>query len=165
MALTTDVRGCSSSGPCWKYHVFLSFRGLDTRKGFTAHLNDKLGSQGIATFLDDSELEMGKAISPELLTAIEQSRLAIIVISPNYASSTWCLDELVKILECMEARQAVLPIFYSVDPSDVRKQLGSFAQAFTELEERFKDSIDKVVRWRAALRKVANLKGWNSNDR
>ncbi|XLR37765.1 hypothetical protein S83_022425 [Arachis hypogaea] len=36
-------------------------------------------------------------ISDELLKAMEASMFAIIVLSPNYASSTWCLDELCKI--------------------------------------------------------------------
>ena len=38
----------------------------------------------------------------------------------------------------------VLPIFYYVDPSDVRKQRGTFAQAFTEHEECLMDNTEKV---------------------
>jgi hypothetical protein len=37
-----------------------------------------------------------------LLKAIEESKLYVIVFSENYASSKWCLDELVKILESKE---------------------------------------------------------------
>ncbi|PRQ22478.1 putative toll-like receptor, P-loop containing nucleoside triphosphate hydrolase [Rosa chinensis] len=153
-----------ASDPEWRYDVFLSFRG-ETRLGFTAHLHEKLLDQGISkVFLDEEELQIGKPIS-DLFSAIEQSRLAILVISPYYASSTWCLRELSKILECMEARGGVLPIFYSVEPSDVGKQLGTFKQAFAELEERFLDDNEKVVQWRAALRKVTEIKGWTSKDR
>ncbi|XP_062023091.1 TMV resistance protein N-like [Rosa rugosa] len=152
------------STPQWKYDVFLSFRGDDTRKAFTDHLYTALEHQGIITFRDDPELQKGKAISPALFAAIGESRFALIVLSQNYASSTWCLDELVKILECMKKREAVLPIFYDVDPSDVRKQTGSFRQAFANHEERFRSDEEKVRRWRDALTEVANFSGWNSKE-
>ena len=40
----------------------------------------------------------GKAISAEILKAIEELKFAILILSKNYASSTWCLDELAKII-------------------------------------------------------------------
>ena len=59
----------------------------------------------------------------------------------------------------------VLPIFYDVDPSTIRKQMGTFAQAFDKHEERFKDRMENVQTWRTALTEVANLKGWHVQDR
>ena len=158
----------SSSSRRWIYDVFLSFRGMDTRNSFTDHLYAALQRSGIFTFRDNERLEKGKSISPELLKAIEKSRFAIVILSRNYASSTWCLDELAKIIQCMkEMEMTVLPIFYEVDPSDVRKQMGTFAQAFAEHKERFKENTEKVQIWRAALSEVANLSGWHwhSQDR
>ncbi|KAM5549965.1 TMV resistance protein N-like [Rosa sericea] len=164
--MSTQRTSASSppSTPQWKYDVFLSFRGEDTRKGFTDHLYTALDDKGITTFRDDPELQKGEAISPALFAAIEESRFALIVLSQNYASSTWCLDELVRILKCMKAREAVLPIFYDVDPSDVRKKTGSFRQAFANHEERFRGDEEKVRRWRSALTEVASFSGWNSKD-
>ncbi|XP_030924500.1 TMV resistance protein N-like [Quercus lobata] len=156
----------SSSTPQWKYEVFLSFRGVDTRRGFTDHLYAALQRKGILTFRDDEELERGKSISPELLKAIEESRFAIVIFSRNYAFSTWCLVELAHIVKCMRERKLMIwPIFYDVDPSDVRKQTGTFGQAFNDHEKRFKDNIKMVEMWRAALREVANLSGWHLQDR
>uniref|UniRef100_A0A7N2ML09 TIR domain-containing protein n=1 Tax=Quercus lobata TaxID=97700 RepID=A0A7N2ML09_QUELO len=121
---------------------------------------------GIFTFRDNERLESGKSISPELLKAIEESRISIVILSKNYASSTWCLDELAKIIQRMKVMgMIVLPIFYNVDPSDVHKQIGTFAQAFAEHEERLKDNMEKVQTWRATLSEVANLSGWHSQDR
>ena len=164
MAMSIQVRASTGSALPWKYDVFLSFRGADTRKGFTDYLYKELQRQGIMTFRDDPQLERGTVISPELLTAIEQSRFAVVVLSPKYATSTWCLLELSKILECMEERGAILPIFYEVEPSDVGHQRGSFAEAFEQHEEKFGEGNKEVEGWRYALTKVANLAGWSSKD-
>ena len=153
------------STPRWKYEVFLSFRGVDTRKGFTDHLYAALQRKGILTFRDDEELERGKPISSELLKAIEESRFAIVIFSRNYAYSTWCLDELANIVRCMkETELTVWPVFYDVDPSNVRKQTGTFGEAFSEHENRFTENIKKVEIWRDALTEVTNLSGWHLQD-
>ena len=68
-------------------------------------------------------------LSHELVKAIEELKFAIVIFSINYAFSTWCLDELVHIVRCREEKgMEVLPIFYHVDPSDVREQIGTFAK-------------------------------------
>lgn len=81
------------------YEVFLCFRGEDTRLGFTDHLHKALVEADINTFLDDESIETGEDLKPELERAIKQSRAAVIVLSKNYASSTWCLNELLKHLQ------------------------------------------------------------------
>ncbi|KAL6328617.1 hypothetical protein AAG906_003302 [Vitis piasezkii] len=166
MASTSSFRASSSSSTpsiprTTTYDVFLSFRGEDTRRKFTDHLYSALGRRGIRTFRDD-KLREGKAIGPELLKAIEESRSSVIVFSENYARSRWSLDELVKIMECQkDMGRAVFPIFYHVDPSHVRKQEGSFGEAFAGYEENWKDKIPK---WRAALTEAANLAGKHLQD-
>ncbi|KAK9989638.1 hypothetical protein SO802_029877 [Lithocarpus litseifolius] len=153
----------SSMTSQWKYDVFLSFSGVDTRNKFTGHLFAALDRKGILTFIDN-RLERGKHISSELLKTIEESRFAIIIFSRNYASSSWCLDELAAIVRCMkETGLTIFPIFYDVDPSDVRKQTGIFGQAFNTHKD--KENIEKVEMWRDALEEVANLSGWHLQDR
>ncbi|XP_052185033.1 disease resistance protein RUN1-like [Diospyros lotus] len=147
----------------WKYDVFLSFRGEDARSGIFDHLYAALHQKGIVTFKDDLNLKRGEPISPALLKAIEDSRSAIIIFSKGYASSTWCLEELVKILECKETRGlTVLPLFYKVDPSDVRKQRGTVAEAFAEHEQVFREKKEKLQSWRNALTEASNISGWDS---
>lgn len=155
----------STSSKRWVYDVFLSFRGKDTRNNFTDHLYIALKQKGIFTFRDNEGLERGKYISPELLKAIEKIKVCYCY-SLKYASSTWCLDELAKMVECMkQMKTTVLPIFYDVDPSNVWKQKGTFAQALAKHEKRFKKNIEKVQTWRDALREVANLSGWHLQDK
>jgi hypothetical protein len=87
------------------YDVFLSFRGEDTRMNFTDHLYHALRQKGICTFRDDEELRRGEDISHGTFKAINESRIAVVVLSENYASSRWCLDELMEILECRETKE------------------------------------------------------------
>ncbi|KAI9156339.1 hypothetical protein LWI28_004536 [Acer negundo] len=152
----------SKSNSEWKHDVFLSFRGEDTRNNFTTYLYAALCRRKIETFID-FDLNRGDEISPSLFKAIEDSSHSIIIFSKNYASSSWCLDELLKIVECNTTKgQIVIPVFYHVIPSDVRKQTGSYGEAFAKHEKRFnKITKDKVSRWRAALTQVANLSGWH----
>ncbi|XP_031132108.1 toll/interleukin-1 receptor-like protein [Ipomoea triloba] len=152
----------SQSTRKFTYHVFLSFRGEDTHKNFVDHLYDRLNLKGLHTFKDDERLEKGHQIAPALLQSIQESRFAVVVFSKNYASSPWCLDELTKIMECKDnLNQVVVPIFYDIDPSHVRKQTASFEGAFDEHEENFKDDEGKakVERWRKALTKAGSIVG------
>ncbi|XP_060186663.1 TMV resistance protein N-like [Lycium barbarum] len=169
MASTSSSVGNSQYCPPWRYDVFLSFRGEDTRNTFTSHLEEGLRKRGIVTFQDEKRLEHGDLIPEKLLKAIKESQVALIVFSKNYATSRWCLDELVKIMACKDKNgQIVIPIFYNVDPSHVRNQRESFAEAFAKHESNYKDDVEgmqKVQGWRTALTKAANLKGCDTRSR
>ncbi|PNX73969.1 disease resistance protein (TIR-NBS-LRR class) [Trifolium pratense] len=145
-----------------RYEVFLSFRGEDTRASFTSHLYASLQNNGIIVFKDDDSLQRGDHISTSLLQAIEASQIAVIVFSKNYADSRWCLDELVKIIKCHRTiGQIVLPVFYNVDPSEVRHQTGEFGKAFQNLLSRASSmEEDASLKWRDALREAAGLAGF-----
>ena len=162
----TSSSSSSSSNPLRKYDVFLSFHGKDTRKNFTDHLYTTLKQKGINTYRDDENLEKTKPIASGLMKAIEESKYAIIVLSENYALSKWCLNELVKILECMKDKELkVLPIFYHVNPSDVGNQRETFGKAFLKHEEDGEVSIKQMQKWRTALKEVSKISGWPLLDR
>ena len=148
-----------------KRDVFLSFTE-ETRKSFTDHLYYALNQKGINTFNEDREIvERGRDISQATLEAIEKSRILIVVLSKNYASSTWCLDQLSKILTCKKdlGLRDVHPVFYHVDRTDVREQAGDFGNAFQQV---FADSnMEKVNQWREVLTQVANLPGWDLQNK
>ena len=167
--METQTASSSSSPPYWKYEVFLSFCGADSRRSFTDHLYHALNQKGIFTFIDDEKLERGKSISPELLKTIEESGFAIVILSTNYASSKWCLAELAKIVECMKQNKlTILPVFYHVNPSDVRNQMGilatqdqTFAEAFAKHERDPRVKIEDLQAWKAAFKEVGNISGWH----
>ncbi|XP_049389419.1 TMV resistance protein N-like [Solanum stenotomum] len=151
--------------PRWKYDVFLSFRGEDTRDTIAGYLYERLTRRGIITFQDNKRLEHGDSIPKELSKAIKDSQVALVIFSKNYATSRWCLDELVKIMECAneENEKTIIPVFYGVDATDVRYQSKSFAETFAKHELKYKDDdegMQKVQRWRTALTVAANLKGY-----
>ena len=165
MTFLNSEGACSSSSSSstrrWNYDVFLSFRGEDTREGFTSHLYKALCDKGINTFIDD-KLRRGEGILKELIQVIKSSSILVIVFSENYADSIWCLDELAEIVECNEKDPEVQirPVFYNIDPSEIRNQKGNFGIALANHEKKFKNNKDKVQRWRDALRKTASASGW-----
>jgi energy-coupling factor transporter ATP-binding protein EcfA2 len=106
---------------------------------------------------DDQGIERSQTIAPALIQAIRESRISIVVLSKNYASSSWCLNELVEILKC---KDVVMPIFYEVDPSDVRKQTGDFGKAFKNSCK--SKTKEERQRWIQALIFVGNIAGEHS---
>ncbi|XP_028763073.1 uncharacterized protein LOC114721417 [Neltuma alba] len=149
------------------YDVFLSFRGADTRKSFATHLYNALKQAGIEVFMDEERIERGEQVSGSLLQAIENSRISIIIFSENYADSNWCLQELEKIMECYKTTDhEVFPIFYDVQPSDVRKQQNAFGKAWERLITRPSSSKGKksTNNLKTVLAEVANLSGWHTQN-
>jgi hypothetical protein len=143
------------------HDVFLSFRGDDTRASFISHLYASLQNAGINVFRDEDSLQRGDHISSSLSRAIEQSQISIIVFSKNYADSRWCLDELVKIMKCRTTMgQVVLPVFFDVDPSEVRNQRAEFGRAFRSLLEKISNEVELVQSWRGALLEAASIAGF-----
>ncbi|KAF3777088.1 hypothetical protein EJ110_NYTH46788 [Nymphaea thermarum] len=63
----------------------LSLIGVDTRKGFTGHLHDRLKLHGISAFMDSENLERGHEIE-ELLNYINRSMIFMSIFSKGYAS-------------------------------------------------------------------------------
>ncbi|XP_039173631.1 disease resistance protein RPV1-like [Eucalyptus grandis] len=149
------------SGP---YDVFLSFRGLDTRNTFTDHLYHSLikaGTVPFCVFRDENNIPIGEKFDSEIFNAIVQSKISIPIISENYASSKWCLRELVHIMDRKKsASHIVLPIFYKVAPSDVRHLKGNFGNAFHSSRKHF-DEKD-IQEGQRALNEVSYLNGWES---
>ena len=144
-----------------KYDVYISFRGK-TRHNFVSHLYSALSRNSIKAYID-YELNKGEEIWDSLENAIHGSYGSLIVFSKDYASSKWCLNELLEILKCRKQGHFVIPVFYNIDPSHVRKQTASYGEAFTKHEQDSKKK-DKLQLWKTALIEVANIVGWDSQS-
>ncbi|XP_048620716.1 disease resistance protein TAO1-like [Brassica napus] len=144
------------------YDVFPSFRGEDVRYNFLSHIKKEFERKTI-TFFNDNGIERGESIAPELIQGIRGSKIAIVLLSKNYASSKWCLEELVEIMKCREELgQTVIAIFYKVDPSDVKKLTGDFGEVFRKTCKG--KAKEEIRRWEQALEKVAVIAGYHLSN-
>ncbi|KAI3745662.1 hypothetical protein L6452_08065 [Arctium lappa] len=129
------------------------------------HLFKDFRQKGINAFIDDNENLRGEELPPELYKAIEESCFLIVIFSKNFASSSWCLRELTKILErkrVTEPKHEVRIVFYDVKPDVVRKQTGSYAEAFIKHE--ISKTTEQVAKWKEALRKATDIIGCDLQD-
>ncbi|OWM90819.1 hypothetical protein CDL15_Pgr011579 [Punica granatum] len=132
------------------YQVFLSFRGKDTRQGFTDCLYHFLIDAGIRVFRDNEELRPGHKIK-EILTAINKSLVCVPILSPNYANSKWCLLELA---EMVKLKKDIMPIFYKVEANDVKLKTKLYRDQLSEYGKEY--DADKV-KWGRALEEVGAI--------
>ncbi|CAN1176202.1 Disease resistance protein RUN1 [Linum perenne] len=147
-----------------KHDVFVSFRGPDTRFNFTSFLYAALARQKLRAFCADTESHAPSDFDPRYLKAVEESRSSVIVLSPGYADSSYCLDELVKILDCRKTLgQLVYVVFYHVNPTDIRNNPGFFGEAFAQ-RLKLSDDPQRVRKWKDALVEVSQLAGWVTSD-
>ncbi|XP_010438441.1 PREDICTED: putative disease resistance protein At4g11170 [Camelina sativa] len=145
-----------------RYDVFPSFSGQDVRRNFLSHLLGEFNRKGINTFVDN-QIRRTESIGPELVQAIRASRIGIVILTKNYASSRWCLDELSEIMECRTTTGLkVMPIFYEMNPSDVRRQRGDFGEGFERTC--VGKTEEQKQKWRQGLTDVANISGQHSHN-
>ncbi|MED6121988.1 hypothetical protein PIB30_035425 [Stylosanthes scabra] len=158
MPLSLSSSSSSSAPTTHRYDVFISFRGEDVRHGLLSHLQAALHEKQIGTFRDDG-MDKGAAIWEELVDAIRNAKLFVVIFSKNYASSSWCLKELVQIMEHKNNKNehvVVIPVFYGIQPTHIRKQTGTYHTAFAEHEGSSEDPCH-VLEWRTALAQAADL--------
>ncbi|XP_073265348.1 toll/interleukin-1 receptor-like protein [Populus alba] len=139
--------------------VFLSFSHHDIGKNFGDHLYKDLNSSGIRTLRDNGGIYAGQ--KSDIKKAIQESRISVVVFSKGYASSTKCLDQLVHIMDARDKTGLlVLPVFYNVDPSEVRKQKRvCLKKHLLKHEKSFHKEMARVKSWRDALKEAADLAG------
>ncbi|CAL5195432.1 unnamed protein product [Lathyrus oleraceus] len=159
----------AAAAPQFLYDVFLNFRGEDARRSFVPQLHKSLSDARIHTFLDDENLEKGTDLEPELLRAIELSRISIVVFSKAYITSSWCLRELVHIMNCRKTSgQVVVPVFYYVDPAVVRHQKDGYRKALHSTAKRRLPGGERMEHvlsnWMTVLTEAANISGWHTKN-
>lgn len=164
----SDAASCSSHGHncCSHFEVFINHRGPDVKKGLATRLNNCLEGHGLRVFLDDPALERGEWITPQIEGAIRTASVHVAIFSPGYAESSWCLDELVMMLD---SSTTIIPVFYNVSPSELRwtrGEKGVYAAGLQRFEDkRASDSEPRynsstIEKWRNALSNVSYISGF-----
>lgn len=137
------------------YQVFISHRGPDTKNTLASLLYHRLKRDGLHVFLDKPEIAVGSRISSAIVSAIQSASVHIAIMSPGYADSVWCLEEL---SQMMESGSAIIAVFYDVEAADLRHiESKCYKDAFKK-HERYYD-IEEVNRWKKALKEAAEIKG------
>ncbi|XP_010455499.1 PREDICTED: uncharacterized protein LOC104737097 [Camelina sativa] len=141
--------------PTVNNQVFISFRGQDVRSNFVSHLIRALQMYGINVALDIHETVRGQSPFESISRMIKGSSIALVVFTQNYLESKWCLQELMVIKKYMdEGMLRVIPIFYMVEPRDMRiKETGVFGKHSGNTDK------DTILAWDAALRSVSARMG------
>eukprot|EP00253_Pinus_taeda_P034611 PITA_34611 len=117
MASASPSTSYGTGNNSFQFDVFINHRGPDVKKGIASHLYHRLLADGLRVFLDIEELQGGDNLTPQIEGAIKTASVHVAIFSPRYAESSWCLRELVQMLE---SGKTILPIFYNVSPSELR---------------------------------------------
>lgn len=141
-----------------KWDIFLSFQ-RDTRHNFTERLYAALMIKEQVRVWNDNVERGNHELGPSLLEAMEDSVAFVVVLSPEYAKSHWCLEELAMLCDMRSSlSRPILPVFYEVDPWHVRTQKGPFEMDFEEHSKRFGE--EEIQRWRGAMNLVGDISGF-----
>ncbi|XP_039166929.1 disease resistance-like protein DSC1 [Eucalyptus grandis] len=141
-----------------QYGLFLSFSGDDTRYNFIGFLHQGLEKARIRVFRDEDEIKVGDKIGKTILQAIDNSKFYIPIISQTYPDRKWCLIELERMMNNVSRskdRKRIFPIFYKVEPGDVKHRTPHPENIFSKVELR---------KFKRALAKVGKIKGWKVHE-
>ncbi|KAK4261197.1 hypothetical protein QN277_004231 [Acacia crassicarpa] len=151
------------TAPLEKSDVFLSFSEEDTGKGFVSHLNASLARNGLKTYIRSNKSGTYGSLANFILGPILLGiTVSIVVFSKNYVCSPSLLDDLTEIVQDSKTKkQIIVPVFYDVEPTAVRKQVGIYGERFAKYEDMYKDDMHKVHSWKKALTEAASYSGWD----
>ncbi|KAH7426717.1 hypothetical protein KP509_10G013900 [Ceratopteris richardii] len=148
-----------------KYDVFICHRGIDAKRNVVSVLSAMLRSKGIICFVD-YRMRMGISVKSGIDDAIQSSRVFIIILSPNFASSRWCLDEVVQIMHSVKGMsdlpRKVIPVFYDV-PRDLVRQQGR--DTSYDLSKVKRTDAAEMESWGKALKGVCDFEGFDYDSK
>ncbi|XP_057825433.2 disease resistance protein Roq1-like [Cryptomeria japonica] len=142
------------------YDVFISHRGPDVKETLAKQLYDLLQERRCQAFLDREEIKGGDSIPSAIHNAICSSVVQIAIFSKGYAESSWCLDELVLMLQQTDA--LFIPVFYDVKPWELRyieNKNSQYAAAFFYYQSQGRN-LDKLHKWKSSLESASNISGY-----
>lgn len=113
-------------------------------------------------------MQEGDDLTSQIVAAINTASVQVAIFSQNYAESSWCLMELVLMLESLKAGATIIPVFHGVKPADLRRTQDEFrGYAYGLLKLKVKTDKgkprhdpDNIEEWRRALSRVADISGF-----
>jgi len=155
----------SSSKLPRQYDVLINCDGEEIGRKFVSHLDSVLSTVGLTTLLHYDNAVKSTHIQQPILNLC---RIVIVVFTKTYSESAWCLHQLQQIIEWHQTYcRHVLPVYYEIQPSDVRLQKGDFGKAFKATAQRIfseQELEHGMSRWSHALTKAANFFGWDESN-
>ena len=110
------------------YDVLINFSGEDIQRKFVSPLDSALSAVGFTTFLHHQNAINPIHIQQPILSLC---RVAIVVFTKTYSESAWCLHQLQQIIQWHQTYcRHVLPVYYEIEPSELRLQKADFGKAF-----------------------------------
>ncbi|GLJ08064.1 hypothetical protein SUGI_0080740 [Cryptomeria japonica] len=145
--------------PATAYAVFINHRGKDTKESLASLVYRNLHNRGFKVFMDKSCLRAGQYIPQAITCAIRSASVHVVILSPNYGQSEWCLDELFFIVQ---TGGPIIPVFWQIRPCEVRMEdkNGVYAKAFREHKRAGKFNSRTLEKWKAALRRISLPEGF-----
>ncbi|KAF3791283.1 Disease resistance protein [Nymphaea thermarum] len=151
-----------ASVAAFEFDVFLSFTCEEEEgesklslDGFICSLCDALEHHHLRAFIPNRQTE-GKM--EEVMGAMKSSKVFLPIFSKRYADSQPCLAQVAKMVEF---KRLLLPVFYNVEPREVRNQRGSLETAFRKHQEDEELDQGRVESWKAALSEAGEIKGFD----
>ncbi|XP_059065266.1 disease resistance protein Roq1-like isoform X2 [Cryptomeria japonica] len=155
----------SSSSSPKQYDAFISHRGPDVKATLAKQLYKLLQERGCRAFLDREEIEGGESITSAIENAIRSSVVQIAIFSKGYAHSSWCLEELVLMLD-QQPDALFIPVFYDVQPWELRhmdNKDSQYAAEFCNHQSKAR-YLDKLEKWKEALKSASNISGYEQRE-
>ncbi|KAH7428294.1 hypothetical protein KP509_10G085500 [Ceratopteris richardii] len=161
-SLSNQDRSHQKRNPAQGYNVFICYVGEDTKRNMLSVLRGRLHSMGVTCF-DNYEMNHEPEINPHIDEAIKKSKVYVIFLSKNFASSKRCLEEarLIMNMQCSSSTSSttrtVIPIFYDVQPYEVRHQPEN--SEYHKCRE-IGSTVQEGESWSKSLCELSKIKGF-----
>ena len=147
------------SAPGQACDVFICHRGPEVKRSLVGHIKQSLERANLIVFVD-YEMRKGVLSWPHIVATLRSARYVLILLTPGFEESPWCLEE----ARAAAARlDAVLPVFIDREASwDEGKLRAAFKEFSTgknthQLPFIAPVSGDVITQWRTALDSVAGI--------
>ena len=145
--------------------MYICHRGPDTKDNFVSDMV-KHELQGRSVYADRWGLQPGEPDWPTLLSNLKNARIVLVVLSPRFQESAWCLEELCAAIDQGRLGKMTLRVVCfgkgtaKVDEDRMALALAKLKSA-AELQDIASLGDAAILqRWRSALQKAGGRVSW-----